>query len=260
MNAPLMTRRSLVVGGVGAALLLGLGGASRYAWATDRQLLRPPGGQDEDRFIGLCVRCDRCRQACPMHAIESAGVEDGLIDVRTPKLNFRTSALGRTIGTTEYHEAGSGYCNFCDPEGAGGKTKKCIACCPTGALQEFDEFSDKIGVAVIDPVYCINFPQMGQTPTGCRLCVDACPYEAVAMNDQQRPEVVADKCNGCGKCEAVCPSASYRQVIDVSTLQERANDGNEDYARSLAYCRRTGNVPRGINVVDRAESVEGRAL
>ncbi|RDB70223.1 4Fe-4S dicluster domain-containing protein [Eggerthella sinensis] len=256
MNGPVISRRSLIAGGVAAAALLGLGGAGRYAWATERQLLRPPGGQDEDRLLSACIRCDRCRQACPMRAIESTGVEDGLLNVRTPRLNFRNHALERTLGTTEYHEADIGYCNFCDPDHVGGQTKKCIANCPTGALQAFDESRERIGEAVIDPVYCINFPQLGQTPTGCRLCVDACPYEAVVMNDEQRPEVLPEKCNGCGKCEAVCPSASYRQLVGVAALQERAEAGEASYVSSLAYYRQTGTIPRGINIVRRAADAE----
>ena len=56
MNGPVISRRSLIAGGVAAAALLGLGGAGRYAWATERQLLRPPGGQDEDRLLSACIR------------------------------------------------------------------------------------------------------------------------------------------------------------------------------------------------------------
>ncbi|MEG0418892.1 4Fe-4S dicluster domain-containing protein [Gordonibacter sp.] len=251
MNGPVISRRSLIAGGAGAAVLLSLGGLTRYAWATDKELLRPPGGQDEDRLLSACIRCDRCRQVCPMHAIESSSIEDGLLNTRTPRLNFRNHALQRTLGTTEYHEVDGGYCNFCDPEQTGGQTKRCIANCPTGALQAFDETKERIGEAVIDPVYCINYPQLGQTPTGCRVCVDACPYEAIVMNDAQRPEILSNTCNGCGRCEAVCPSASYRQLVGVGALEERAGAGDNASASSLSYYRQTGRIPRGINIVRR---------
>lgn len=248
MNGPVMSRRSLVAGGVGVAALLALGGGATLAWATDRQALRPPGGQDAQRMLGLCIRCDRCRQACPMDVIVSSGVEDGLVSIRAPKLNFRSRAVTRTLGTTEYHEVSTGYCDFCDPDKIGGQQKKCVAACPTGALQPFEELVDRIGIAVIDPVFCINYPQMGQTPTGCRVCVDACPYGAISLSAEQRPQVDAAVCNGCGKCELVCPSASYRQLIGESTLKERAAAGDANYAASLAQYQRTGAIPRGINV------------
>jgi ferredoxin-type protein NapG len=253
MTSPLISRRSLIIGSIGAAVLLGIGGVTKYAWANNRQLLRPPGGQNEAHLINTCIRCDRCRQICPMKAIESAVIEDGLINAHTPKLNFRSRALQRTPGTTEYHKTDTGYCNFCDPEQKGGQTKKCVANCPTGALKAFDESRERLGEAVIDPIYCINFPQLGQTPTGCRLCIDACPYEAIVINDEQRPEVIPARCNGCGKCELVCPSATYRQLIGAVTLQARAEAGLMHYVDSFNFYRQTGKIPRGINICYRDE-------
>lgn len=250
MTSLTISRRSFVIGGASAVALIGIGGLTRYAWAVDtKQILRPPGGQNEEHFLSACIRCDRCRQVCPMHIIESASMEDGFIHVRTPKLSFRKHALQRTLGTTKYHETNSGYCNFCNPNHKGNAVKQCIANCPTGALQPFDETKECIGKAVIDPVYCINYPQLGQTPTGCRLCVDACPYEAIIMNSEQRPQVVTDKCNGCGRCEAICPSASYRQFIGIGVLEEQVKAGNAVYENACTYYRRTGNIPRGINII-----------
>jgi ferredoxin-type protein NapG len=189
-----------------------------------------------------------------MRAIESAAVEDGAINIRTPKMNFRSRALQRTLGTTQYHKTDTGYCNFCDPEQKGGQTKKCIASCPTGALIAFDEGRERLGEAVIDTVYCINYPQLGQAPTGCRLCADACPYGAIVISADQRPEVIPAKCNGCGKCELVCPSATYRQLISVDTLQAKAKVGLTSYAKSLEFYQQTGKVPRGINICYRAKT------
>lgn len=249
MSTQGISRRELVAGCAGAVALLAFGGGTT-ALAGERELLRPPGGQDASSLLSLCVRCDRCRQACPMNAIESCTLEDGVLNARTPKLNFRKSTLRRTLGTTEYEDANVGYCDFCDPDGAGGSTLKCVAACPTGALRLFDRARERIGLAVIDEVYCINFSQAGQTPTGCRRCVDACPYGAVVIDEErQRPEVDASKCNGCGKCEAACPSANYRAFVGESEMRRLANEGNEAYARSLEYYEHTRRIPRGINVV-----------
>ena len=43
-----ITRRTLLEGGAGIVLLAALGGGAR-ALAGDAELLRPPGGQDDDR-------------------------------------------------------------------------------------------------------------------------------------------------------------------------------------------------------------------
>ena len=43
------------------------------------------------------------------------------------------------------------------------------------------------------------------------MCVDECPVEgAIELDGNDRPLVHADYCDGCGKCEKVCPSASLR--------------------------------------------------
>lgn len=54
----------------------------------------------------------------------------------------------------------------------------------------------KKGVAVIE---CIQ-----RIP--CDPCVDACPVNAISMNDINDPPVIDyDRCTGCGTCIAVCP-------------------------------------------------------
>jgi ferredoxin-type protein NapG len=43
---------------------------------------------------------------------------------------------------------------------------------------------------------------------GCRVCVDACPYEALFVGDDRVPVVDESACNGCGACEFACVSMS----------------------------------------------------
>ena len=42
------------------------------------------------------------------------------------------------------------------------------------------------------------------TCTGCGACVDACPSEAIEMQDG-KAVVIADKCVDCGVCVDECP-------------------------------------------------------
>jgi heterodisulfide reductase subunit A len=45
--------------------------------------------------------------------------------------------------------------------------------------------------------------------SGCRICNDLCPYNAIVFHeDQKLSEVITALCQGCGTCVAACPSES----------------------------------------------------
>ncbi|MCL2141704.1 MAG: 4Fe-4S binding protein [Methanimicrococcus sp.] len=44
--------------------------------------------------------------------------------------------------------------------------------------------------------------------TGCGLCVDECPSEAISLDDEGFSKVDADECVDCGACVDVCPTAA----------------------------------------------------
>lgn len=162
------------------AFFLGLGGGGRALKA--RELLRPPGGQDEADFIAKCLKCDRCRSVCHTSVIGPANLADGLLDARTPVMKFRL-----------------GYCDFCN---------QCVEVCPTQALQPFDKNTVKIGVATVRKDICIAW-----NSGGCTVCKDECTYDAVTLDEKKRPVVDSGKCNGCGICEYVCPVLALRSYI-----------------------------------------------
>ena len=79
----------------------------------------------------------------------------------------------------------------------------CMKACPIeGALYERDD-----GLVIIDPVKC----------TGCRNCVDSCPYKVIFFNDDLN---IAQKCTGCAhllddgwqepRCADACPTQAIR--------------------------------------------------
>lgn len=81
-----VSRRGFVLGSAGGAAMLALG---LVKFAPETALCRPPGGQDEDRLLGMCVRCGKCMEVCPTGVIAPAHIEDGIVGVRTPRLDFR---------------------------------------------------------------------------------------------------------------------------------------------------------------------------
>lgn len=41
--------------------------------------------------------------------------------------------------------------------------------------------------------------------TGCTICIDECPTDALEMKDDISVLERPDDCTGCGTCEEVCP-------------------------------------------------------
>jgi len=175
-----ITRRSLVTGVGGTVALCALGGV-RFAGATP--IVRPPGGQDFDRLAAACVRCEKCVEVCPHRVVKPAHIEYGIIGMRTPTLNFDRD-----------------WCNWCAEENSGHPL--CVEVCPTEALSlptGANQENTILGVAELDSSVCLAYLDLS-----CRFCYDACPFEAIRLDENRRPSIITDNCNGCGACEAVC--------------------------------------------------------
>lgn len=181
-SRPTITRRSLCIGAGGAAVLLALGGV-RYAGAAP--LVRPPGGQDFDNLVANCIKCEKCYEVCPRNCIKPAHIEEGIVNIRTPQMDYSRD-----------------FCDWCEEEYNG--DPQCVKVCPTGALtlpEGATVHNTILGLADLDTDLCLAYRLIG-----CRFCYDACPYDAMELDNDNRPYVINDKCNGCGACESVCVS------------------------------------------------------
>lgn len=195
------TRRTFALGAAGAAVLVALGAGGTAL--PSKSLLRPPGGQDEAHLVGTCLHCEKCREVCPRSAIGPAHLEDGILNLRTPSMDFK-----------------AGWCDFCTGVEGG---PRCIAVCPTAALAlpaaaqlgntETGAVGDVvIGVARINRDWCL-----AQRGMGCHECVDACAFEALTLGYDHVPVVDEALCNGCGACENVCISLTAGAVAPGAT-------------------------------------------
>lgn len=204
-----MSRRSFVAGIVASAALVGVGGMKAL---PAEAIVRPPGGQEYTNLIARCIRCEKCVEVCPRKVIVPSHPENGIIQMRTPALDFS-----------------SNWCDFCVEENGG--TPKCVSCCPTGALslpEDASPTSTILGYAYLNTRACLAYKM-----AGCRFCFDACPYDAILLDSDNRPYLVPDRCNGCGACESVCVSLQetslyeyggdpYTRAITVKPLSDRA--------------------------------------
>jgi len=93
----------------------------------------------------------------------------------------------------------------------------CLAACPVeGGIYQRED-----GLVIIDPLKC----------TGCRLCVEACPYDVIFFNEGLN---IAQKCTGCAhllddgwsepRCADACPTLALRFLdeAEAAPLLERA--------------------------------------
>ena len=152
----------------------------------------------EERLVSACIRCEKCYEICPRNVIAPAHLEDGVLNMRTPTFDFSAN-----------------WCDWCADEHGG--TPLCVSACPTEALKLPDGATAEntiIGKAVINTDWCLAYKLIG-----CRFCYDACPYEAMELDENNRPVVIEDKCNGCGACESVCVSLQNGSISEGATAR-----------------------------------------
>lgn len=190
-----MSRRTLFLSIGGAVVLFGIGGLT---FVSRDPIIRPPGGQDEERLISACIRCEKCYEICPRNVIAPSHIEDGVLNMRTPTFDFSRD-----------------YCDWCIEENGGDPL--CVKVCPTEALALPEGATPEntlLGLAIIKEDWCLAYKLIG-----CRFCYDACPYEAMELDENNRPYVLNDKCNGCGACESVCVSLQNASISEGATAR-----------------------------------------
>ncbi len=202
-------RRTLLASVAGGAVLALVPKIRAEEREASWDFLRPPGATPEDEFLKRCIRCGACMRVCPRGALHPTLLQAGLGGMWTPRLVPR-------IGYCEYH------CRLCGQV------------CPTGAigyLEEGEKEKFVIGIAVFDQDRCLPY----RKAQDCMVCEEHCPTgeKAIVFREEIRPDplgrprvvkmpqVVEERCIGCGICETRCPLPG-RSAIRVT--RERPGD------------------------------------
>ncbi len=148
----------------------------RFLRATPRASapLRPPWAlADDARFTAACTRCGDCVAACPERVL--AAGDGGFPEIR-------------------FAERGCTLCGACAD-----------ACTPQ-ALRRTD------GVPPWTLVPRIGEGCLARRRIECRVCGEACDARALRfvprLGGVAQPELVAERCTGCGACVAPCPASA----------------------------------------------------
>jgi ferredoxin-type protein NapF len=144
--------------------------------------IRPPASLKSADFYATCTRCGSCRKACPTKIIrQDTHIGVGLL---TPEVKFER-----------------GYClESCN---------SCSVVCPSGAITLFSADAKSqiiMGKAEVKTADCLLSGNKE-----CDRCKASCYYKAILIGGEKDkslilPEVVSEKCVGCGACKVICPT------------------------------------------------------
>ncbi|TET89283.1 MAG: 4Fe-4S dicluster domain-containing protein [Methanomassiliicoccales archaeon] len=143
----------------------------------------------------LCTGCRACELAC---SFKKEGVFSPTKSrVRVVKMD--EEGLDVPVG-----------CEHCDDA-------PCIAVCPVNAIKEDFE----TGAVLIDHDVCI----------GCRLCIPACPFVAIAHDPVAKGVRKCDLCDGDPECVKWCFTGAIRYV---ESLEEYRREKRKAIAEKVA--------------------------
>ncbi|MBN1140807.1 MAG: 4Fe-4S binding protein [Deltaproteobacteria bacterium] len=188
-------RRALLAGG--AVFLAGGGVLWSTAWGRarpDSSLLRPPGARPEEDFLRRCLGCGACMAVCPTNTLQPAGFQHPWQALLSPLL---TPVIGPCATD----------CN------------RCGQACPTEAILPLpmaEKFWARPGTAHIRKGRCLAWLE----EKACLVCDEVCPFDAIRLIRVQGlsnsvPEVIPNRCAGCGYCEHECPAARKAIVVEA---------------------------------------------
>lgn len=124
----------------------------------------------------LCVDENSCTD-CRICQLVCSARYNGIYSPKLARLNKKAGIMPDTTRTD--------VCQNCIDA-------PCVAACPAEALIQ----SDGQGMVTLDESLC----------TGCAICVDECPFNAIWFNEETELAYKCELCGGSPECEKRCPT------------------------------------------------------
>ena len=146
--------------------------------------------------VGICSGCYSCQVSCKDEHVGNDWSPYAKPQPDTGQFWMRlTEHIQGSVPKVKMHYIPT-LCMHCDEP-------PCVPACTVEAIYKRDD-----GLVIIDPEKC----------TGCKLCVDACPYDAIFFNEDLN---IAQKCTGCAhlldggewkvpRCVDSCPNEAIK--------------------------------------------------
>jgi Fe-S-cluster-containing dehydrogenase component len=191
---PLCTRRQTLIWG--GASIIGLSALEPvFARGADQPLIimeKAQGMVIADPV--LCVGCGRCELACT--EFNDGRAAPSLSQIKVDR-NLNFGPQGIAAWREGHGNLGDGLivqdlCRQCP------HPVPCANICPEQAIV----LSPATHARIIDPAKC----------TGCKICLQACPWEMISYDPQTRKATKCHLCQGKPKCVEACPAGSLSYV------------------------------------------------
>lgn len=149
--------------------------------------------------LDTCLACKTCELACALAHSESKDLESAIKESPKPKQRIR---LQKTAKGPVYLL----QCRHCEEPA-------CILACMSAAMSK----DPKTGLVRVDEKKCV----------GCGMCVMACPYGALIIDDEKKISLKCDHCimllEKIGKKEAACVAACPTKTLVFCEFDDLKN-------------------------------------
>ena len=140
--------------------------------------------------LDRCIACLSCQQACQF---QQSGKNNGC----SPNIFVRVDMERRKIYI--------GTCLQCE-------TPACLEVCPVNGIQRDPE----TGAVIVDKDLCL----------GCGMCVAACPFGYMHLDETIQAATKCDLCGGNPKCVQVCMANAlhFGSINELAELKRKQTD------------------------------------